>query len=148
MNELDQFSTARVDHFCIAGNKDRLVPELRLQNINDMQSANHYLQKEFIPEFWQQTIEVNARNTLSEFTPVPEHLNLDDICVQKEYRKIRNDHTFSYGNKFYLIESPLKHSIAKQKIEIRKTNDNGFIAYLYASGHYRLSDAFQLCGSS
>jgi hypothetical protein len=44
----------------------------------------------------------------------------DDVCVQKEYRKIRNDHTFSYGNKFYLIESPLKHSIAKQKIEIRK----------------------------
>jgi len=122
--------------------QDRLVPELRLQNINDMQSANCYLQKEFIPEFWQQTIEVNARNASSEFTPVPEHLNLDDICVQKEYRKIRNDHTFSYGNKFYLIESPLKHSIAKQKIEIRKTNGNGFIAY-FAGRHLAVSEVIE-----
>lgn len=66
---------------------------------------------------------------MSEFTPVPEYLNLDDICVQKEYRKIRQDHTFSYDNKFYLIQSPLRHSIAKQKIEIRKQHDRGFIAY-------------------
>lgn len=47
----------------------------------------------------------------------------------KEYRKIRNDHTFSYGNKFYLIDSPLKNSIAKQKIEIRTTLDGEFCAY-------------------
>ncbi|SFB79147.1 Winged helix-turn helix [Pseudoalteromonas denitrificans DSM 6059] len=94
-----------------------------------MISANRYLQDVFIPQFWQQKIEVNAKNTDSEFTSVPAHLNLDDVCVLKEYRKIRNDHTFSYGNKFYLIESPLKHSIAKQKIEIRKTSNNGFIAY-------------------
>ena len=48
----------------------------------------------------------------------------------KEYRKIRNDHTFSYGNKFYLIKSPLKYSIAKQKIEIRINYDNSsFTAY-------------------
>ena len=58
----------------------------------------------------------------TEFTPVPKHINLDNVCVLKEYRKIRNDHTFSYGNKFYLIDSPLKYSIAKQKIEIRKCN--------------------------
>ena len=100
--------------------QDRLVPEMRLRYITDMKSANHYLQEVFIPEFWQKTIAVNAKNTTSEFTPVPQHLNLDDICVQKLYRKIRNDHTFSYGNKFYLIDSSLKYSIAKQKIEIRK----------------------------
>jgi hypothetical protein len=95
--------------------QDRLVPELRLHNITDMNSANRYLQDVFIPKFWQQKIEVNAKNTDSEFTAIPEHIKLDDICVLKEYCKIRNDHTFSYGNKFYLIESPLKHSIAKQK---------------------------------
>jgi len=33
------------------------------------------------------------------------------------------------ANKFYLIESPLKHSIAKQKIEIRTCGDGDFIAY-------------------
>jgi hypothetical protein len=94
-----------------------------------MPSANRYLQEVFIPEFWQKTIAVNAKNAASEHTPVPGHLNLDDICVQKAYRKIRNDHTFSYGNKFYLIESPLRHSIAKQQIEIRQHSGSRFTVY-------------------
>ncbi|MEM7018095.1 MAG: ISNCY family transposase [Pseudomonadota bacterium] len=109
--------------------QDRLIPELRLQNISDMESANRYLQEVFIPQYWQKRLIVNAKNTDSEFTPLPKHLNLDDICVQKDYRKIRLDHTFSYGNKFYLIESSLKHSIAKQKIELRKHSNNRFSAY-------------------
>jgi transposase len=109
--------------------QDRLIPELRLKKINDMQSANRYLQESFIPNFWQKTLTVVPKNLKSEFTSVPEYLNLDDICVQKEYRKIRNDHTFSYGNKFYLIDSPLKNSIAKQEIEIRIQQDGSFTAY-------------------
>jgi len=122
--------------------QDRLVPELRLNHITDMASANRYLQEVFIPQFWQQKIEVCAKNAETEFTPVPEHINLDDICVLKEYRKIRNDHTFSYGNKFYLIESPLKYSIAKQKIEIRKCNSGRFIAY-FAGRHLAVSEVIE-----
>ena len=122
--------------------QDRLIPELRLHNISDMQSANHYLQEVFIPGFWQKTITVSPKNAASEFTPVPGYLNLDDICVQKEYRKIRNDHTFSYGNKFYLIESPLRHSISKQKIEIRKSSDSVFTAY-YAGRHLAVSEVIE-----
>lgn len=122
--------------------QDRLIPELRLHNINDMQSANRYLQEVFIPDFWQNTIAVTAKNTSSEFTPVSEHMNLDDICVQKEYRKIRNDHTFSYGNRFYLIESPLRHSIAKQKIEIRKQPGGSFTAY-FAGRHLAVSEVIE-----
>ncbi|WP_115707673.1 ISNCY family transposase [Legionella sainthelensi] len=108
--------------------QDRLIPELRLQNINDMQNANRYLQEIFISGFWQKNLIVNAKNRLPEFALVPDHLDLDNICVEKEYRKIRNDHTFSYGNKFYLIESPLRHSIARQEIEIRKQANESFIA--------------------
>ena len=63
------------------------------------------------------------------FTPVPKHIDLESVFVVKDYRKIRADHTFSYGNKFYLIESPLRHSIAKQKIEIRTTQETGFTAF-------------------
>lgn len=122
--------------------QDRLIPEMRLRYISDMQSANHFLQKVFIPEFWQKTIAVKAKNTASEFAPIPKHLNLNDICVQKEYRKIRNDHTFSYGNKFYLIESPLRHSIAKQKIEIRKQAGGCFTAY-FAGRHLAISEVVE-----
>jgi len=109
--------------------QDRLVPEFRLNNITDMQEANHYLQNTFIPNFWNKTITVNPQNTLSEFTPVPSDIKLEDVCIQKEYRKIRNDHTFSFENKFYLIKTQLKHAIAKQEIEIRKQFDGGFTAH-------------------
>jgi transposase/DNA-binding transcriptional ArsR family regulator len=109
--------------------QDRLVPELRLNNIKDMASANAYLKHVFIPQFWQTQIQVKSRHQVSEFTPLAKHTNLDDICVIKDHRKIRNDHTFSYGNKFYLIDSPLKHSIANQKIEIRNTSKKGFTAH-------------------
>ena len=109
--------------------QDRLVPELRLNNIKDIASANAYLKHVFIPQFWQTQIEVKSRHQVSEFTPLAEHTNLDDICVIKDHRKIRNDHTFSYGNKFYLIDSPLKHSITNQKIEIRNTSKKGFTAH-------------------
>jgi len=109
--------------------QDRLVPELRLKRIKRMSTANQYLQECFIPEFWQTTIEVMPRNTESEYTALPKHIDLDSIFVVKEYRKIRNDHTFSYGNKFYLIDSPLRDSIAKQKIEIRTNHESGFTAF-------------------
>jgi len=122
--------------------QDRLIPELRLNKIKNMKSANRYLQDVFIPSFWRKHIEVISRNDISEFTTVPEHINLDDVCVLKEYRKIRNDHTFSYGNKLYFIKSPLKHSIAKQKIEIRKYRDDGFIAY-FAGRHLTISEVIE-----
>ncbi len=109
--------------------QDRLIPELRLNRIDQMDSANQYLQKTFIPQYWQKQVQVNSRNASSEFAALPEHINLDDVCLMKDYRKIRNDHTFSYGNKFYLIESPLKRSIAKQRIEIRTRDNDGFSAY-------------------
>ncbi|PKG76561.1 ISNCY family transposase [Shewanella sp. GutCb] len=109
--------------------QDRLVPELRLAEIMDMDSANDYLQSIFIPDYWLKKLTVHAKNIRSEFKPVPEHINLDAICVQKEYRKIRRDHTFSYNNTMYLIDSPLRHSIVNHKVEIRKQLDGNFSAY-------------------
>ena len=91
--------------------QDRLVPELRMRNITNMQDANKFLQKIFIPQIWQKKFIVQPEIAKTEFKPMPQHLKLDDICIMKEYRKIRNDHTFSYGNKFYLIESLLKLSL-------------------------------------
>lgn len=122
--------------------QDRLIPELRLHNIHDMQSANQYLQEVFIPQYWQKNLTVNPQNHNSEFTPKPKSLNLDEICIHKEYRKIRNDHTFSYGNRFYLINDPLKHSISKQKIEIRKHQDGTFTAY-FANQQLTISEVIE-----
>ncbi|MFK7861493.1 MAG: ISNCY family transposase [Granulosicoccus sp.] len=109
--------------------QDRLIPELRLKRIKRMDSANRYLQETFIPDYWKKQIEVNPQNSDCEFTHLPEGTDLNSIFVVKEYRKIRTDHTFSYGNKYYLIDSPLRHSIAKQKIEIHTNHENGITTY-------------------
>lgn len=99
--------------------QDRLIPELRLNNITDMTGANSYLHHVFIPLFWRKSLVVESRKPETEYTPLSRYTNLDDICITKAYRKIRNDHTFSFRGKLYFIDSPLKHSIANQRIEIR-----------------------------
>jgi transposase len=109
--------------------QDRLIPELRLNNITDMTGANSYLHHVFIPQFWRKNLVVKSRKQESEYTPVSQYTNLDEICITKVYRKIRNDHTFSYGGKLYFTDSPLKHSIANQKIEIRTGKNKRFDAY-------------------
>lgn len=108
--------------------QDRLVPELRLNKINDMGAANKYLKEVFIPLYWNKNIVVES-NGSPEFVPLKNKTILQDVFILKEYRKIRNDHTFSYRNKFYLIDSSLKSSIAKQEIEIRTTHTGEFQAY-------------------
>jgi transposase len=122
--------------------QDRLIPELRLNKITDMTGANSYLQHVFIPQFWRKKLVVKSRTSDTEYTPVPRHTNLDDICITKVYRKIRNDHTFSYRNKFYFIESPLKHSIANQKIEIRVGKEKQFDTY-FAGRKLQVSEVIE-----
>lgn len=119
--------------------QNRLIPELRLHNIIDMAGANSYLQHVFIPQFWRKQLTVKTRTAATEYTPLSKHINLDDICITKVYRKIRNDYTFSYGNKFYFIESPIKHSIAHQKIEIRQGKNEQFSAY-FSSRQLQVSE--------
>lgn len=63
--------------------QDRLVPELRLRDIQDMDSANRYLLEEFIPSFWSKHVEVVPRCADTEFTPVPELVDLADVFVVK-----------------------------------------------------------------
>lgn len=115
--------------------QDRLVPELRFNNITDMESANRYLQEEFIPNYWAKKLMVQAVSARSAFRPLPPDLDLNSICVQKEYRTIRRDHTFSFDSKMYVIDSPVRYSIENQKVEIRCQFDGTFSAYF---GHRRL----------
>ena len=68
------------------------MPELRLSNITNIAAASAYLKHVFIPQFWRSHIEVKSKHQTSEFTPLSKHTKLDDICVIKDHRKIRNEH--------------------------------------------------------
>jgi transposase len=78
---------------------------------------------------------VHAKSSRSAFKRLPPDLDLNSICVQKEYRTIRRDHTFGFDSKRYVIDSPIRYSIENQKIEIRCQFDGTFSAYF---GHRRL----------
>jgi len=103
--------------------QDRLIPELRLRNIQSMPKANEFMQEQFIPNYWKQKNTVPAKCLESRYRRLPASTNLDEIFCLKEFRTVKSDHTFNYEGSKYLIESDLKYSIQKQQIEIRTYQD-------------------------
>jgi len=98
--------------------QDRLVAELRLRKIKDMKKANEYLQRKFIPFYWNKNISVKAESAKSEYTKLPPK-KVQQALSFKEYRKIKKDHTFSYKGLGFCITSKLKSSLAGFEIELR-----------------------------
>jgi transposase-like protein len=109
--------------------QDRIIPEMRLKNIHRIPAANEYLQKQFIPNYWTPRNTVVPRNLESRYTPVPADKNLNEIFCLKEYRSVNRDHTLSWHGVTYQLDSPLKHSIRGQKIELRTYQDLKWVAY-------------------
>lgn len=103
--------------------QDRLVPELRIRNIRSYQNANHFIQEEFLPNDYAPKFKVIPENLQPAYKPLPEGIELREIFCLKEYRTVKRDHTFSVENELYQIDSPLKHSIYKQSIEMRTYQD-------------------------
>lgn len=99
--------------------QDRLIPEMRIRNITRMPGANEYLQNEFLPNYWKRKNTVVAKSTEIKYRPVGKEINLNEIFCKIEYRTVNSDHTISWENKKYVIDSPLKYSIYKQQIELR-----------------------------
>ena len=100
--------------------QDRLIPEMRIAGVKNMKQANEYLQKKFIPHQYHPRFTVQAENPRSAFIPVHPNLDLGEIFCIKEYRVVARDHTISLDGEVYGIITKLKHSIYKQRIEIRR----------------------------
>lgn len=81
--------------------QDRLVKEMRLRNISNVEEANKYL-----PVFLNKhnkRFKVNPAKEGNLHRPLPENIDLDLVLSIKEERVLRNDFTISYENKFYQI---------------------------------------------
>jgi len=103
--------------------QDRLIPEMRIRKIQTYREANLFLQEQFLPNDYAAKFKVIPANLQTAYKPLPTGISLDEIFCMKIYRGVKRDHTFSWGNEIYRIDSPLKHSIYKQKIEIRTYQD-------------------------
>ena len=103
--------------------QDRIIPEMRLRKIHRMSAANDYLQNQFLPNYWKKTNTVPAKSPESRYAALHSTIDLKEILCLKEYRSIKRDHTLSWDAVEYSLESPLKYSIYRQKIEIRTYQD-------------------------
>jgi transposase-like protein len=88
--------------------QDRLIKELRLQNISTPEKANQFLKEVFVPDF-------NRKFSVQAYSPVDLHRplrteeqkQLEAIFARQEERIVRNDYTVSFRNAWYqLLPTP------------------------------------------
>lgn len=85
--------------------QDRLVKELRLRGISDVETANKFLEEVFIPEFNAKFAVVPAKqNDLHRLLSESERVILPSIFSVRSVRKVNNDFTIQFKNQWYQLE--------------------------------------------
>ena len=103
--------------------QDRLISELRLEGISNLEGANEYLHSVFLSKHNRK---FTRKPTLEEvaYKPIPEGMDLDRIFSLKEMRQVHGDHTISYkGRKYEILPTKTRFSFAKAYIEVDKYLD-------------------------
>jgi len=86
--------------------QDRVVKEMRLKGIKSIEEANVFLEA-YLPEY-NNRFAVEPRESSDLHRKVPKGLNLHSILCMKLERRLNNDFTVAYDNKFYQIEEKVK----------------------------------------
>jgi hypothetical protein len=80
--------------------QDRFVKALRLREINTLESANAYLNGEYLDELNEQ-FNVPARSLVDLHRSVPRGVKLEEVLCYQEPRVVQNDWTVSWCNLFF-----------------------------------------------
>ena len=85
--------------------QDRLVKELRLRNISDIETANKFLEEEYVADFNKRFSVVPAKDT-NLHRPLTEHdkNNLEKIFSIQSKRQVKNDFTIQFKNVWYQLD--------------------------------------------
>lgn len=103
--------------------QDRLVKEMRLRNIGNIDDANKYLKEEFLPEY-NQRFAVPAKTQGDFHKPLIPNENLDQIFSVQSERQVNNDFTIRLKGKWYqLAEIQPKTVLQKSKVTIEERMD-------------------------
>ena len=84
--------------------QDRLIAELRLNQIKTIPQANLFLKEIFIPSF-DQRFSVAPRDPKARYRPVHPAVNLENIFCRKDQRKVSGAHSFSWSGETYVIST-------------------------------------------
>ncbi len=124
--------------------QDRLIKEMRLDGINNIEAANLWL-PEFIADFNQRFAKppINAKNMHRAVAEQPHEL--DDIFAWQEHRTLSNSLTLQYDKVLYMIESSEENNrLTREKVKVLDYPD-GTIAIHYGNRtlKYQIFDKLQ-----
>jgi transposase len=109
--------------------QDRLVKEMRLRQINNMQQGNTYL-PEFMADF-NARFAVQPRSSLDAHRPMLVHQNLDQILTWQETRLITKNLTLQFKKVVYQIQTD-RPAYALHHVRVTVCEDDqGKVAILY-----------------
>jgi hypothetical protein len=101
--------------------QDRLVKEMRLAGINDLESANRFLDGEYLPSFHRRFARV-AASPVDLHRTVPH--NLDEVLSWEEERVVQGDWTVACGGQWYQLDRQHEAlSLVRRKVIIRTLRD-------------------------
>jgi hypothetical protein len=108
--------------------QDRLVKEMRLKGISDLETANAYLEREFLPDY-NRRFNVEPAIAADVHQAKPSHL--EEILSWEEERVVRKDWTVSWDNRFFQIDAEHENlALAGRRVLVRWLR-NGTMQLLY-----------------
>lgn len=97
--------------------QDRLVKELRLQNISDTETANQFLEEKYIRIFNEKFAVIPTKDT-DLHRPLTEHdeKNIDKIFSIQSKRQVKNDFTIQFKNIWYQLAEIQPATVYKKDV--------------------------------
>ncbi len=106
--------------------QDRLIKELRLNNISDIEAANQFLKKKFIPAFNAKfTVEPRIKADRHRALTERETNSLPAILCRQEERTVRSDFTISYATRWYQLQAEQPVNVCKKDTIIVEERRDG-----------------------
>lgn len=98
--------------------QDRLVKQLRLARITNLEDANRFLENEYWPE-WNARFAKPVAEFPNHHRPLNEHLDLAAILCHVEQRIIGNDYTFSFaGRRYQILRAAVQAGMRQQRLRV------------------------------
>ncbi len=108
--------------------QDRLVKELRLAGITEIEAANAFIREVYLPEH-NARFAVDPAGEGSAFTPIP-GVDLDEILCVEEERQVGQDNCVSYRTlKLQIPESPMRPHFVKARVKVHVYPDGSHAVF-------------------
>jgi hypothetical protein len=113
--------------------QDRLIKELRLEQIDTIAEANRFLRESYLSVF-NEKFSVPPRNPADLHRSIPQDIAIDEVLCFEAERQVQNDWTVRWKNRlFQLTKRNRSRGLVKQYITVREKL-NGKISMVY-KGH-------------